>query len=158
MVEPAQPIRLIALDIDGTLVGEDLVIGQRTRSAVREARRRGIYVSLVTGRMAMSAIPFARELELAAPIVAQQGALIRSMPEPGSSRQGRLLYHRTIEPAVTVEIVRWCQARNLTAPLQLPGMDGRWRAGIPHRRVPDVRGRSAPDRRRTSRREPHRDR
>ena len=114
MVEPAAPIRLIALDIDGTLVGEDLIIGSRTRSAIREARRRGIAVSLVTGRMAMSAAPFARELELTSPIVAQQGALIRSMPEPGFNRQGRLLYHRTIEPAVTAEIVRWCQERGLT--------------------------------------------
>jgi hypothetical protein len=115
LVEPAQPIKLIALDIDGTLVGEDLIIGPRTRAAVREARRRGIVVSLVTGRMAMSAIRFARELELTSPIVAQQGALIRSMPSAGSSRSGRLLYHRTIEPAVTVEIVRWCQAHSLTA-------------------------------------------
>jgi Cof subfamily protein (haloacid dehalogenase superfamily) len=113
MVHPALPIRLIALDIDGTLVGEDLVIGERTRAAIREARRRGITVSLVTGRMATSARPFARELELTSPIVAQQGALIRSMPEPGSTREGRLLYHRTIKPAVTTEIVRWCQGRDL---------------------------------------------
>ena len=35
MVEPALPIRLIALDIDGTLVGDDLVIGERTLAAVR---------------------------------------------------------------------------------------------------------------------------
>jgi Cof subfamily protein (haloacid dehalogenase superfamily) len=114
MVEPAQPIRLIALDIDGTLVGEDLVIGPRTRAAVEEARRRGITVSLVTGRMAASAAPFARELGLTSPIVAQQGALIRSMAPTGSSRMGRLLYHRTIEPAVAQEIVRWCQERELT--------------------------------------------
>ena len=30
MIEPVLPIRLIALDIDGTLVGDDLVIGERT--------------------------------------------------------------------------------------------------------------------------------
>jgi hypothetical protein len=114
MVEPALPIRLIALDIDGTLVGEDLVIGTRTRSVVEEARRRGITVSLVTGRMAASAAPFARELGLTSPIVAQQGALIRSMAPKGSPGMGRLLYHRTIEPGVTAEIVRWCQALQLT--------------------------------------------
>jgi hypothetical protein len=115
VVEPVQPIRLIALDIDGTLVGEDLIIGSRTRAAIREARRRGITVSLVTGRMAASARPFAQELELTSPIVAQQGSLIRSMPEAGSSSEGRLLYHRTIRPEVTVEILRWCQERELTA-------------------------------------------
>ena len=39
--EPILPIRLIALDIDGTLVGDDLVIGPDTRRAIRAARRRG---------------------------------------------------------------------------------------------------------------------
>jgi Cof subfamily protein (haloacid dehalogenase superfamily) len=114
MVEPAQPIRLIMLDIDGTLVAEDLVIGDRTKSAIAEARRRGISVSLVTGRMATSALPFARALGLTSPIVAQQGAMVRSMPDVGSKRPGRLLYHRSLRPEVTVEIVRWCRERGLT--------------------------------------------
>jgi Cof subfamily protein (haloacid dehalogenase superfamily) len=114
MVEPRQPIRLITLDIDGTLVGEDLLIGDRTRSAIAEAMKRGIAVSLVTGRMATSALPFARALGLTGPIVAQQGALVRAMPVPGSKRQGRLLFHRSIKPEVTVEIVRWCRERDLT--------------------------------------------
>ena len=34
MVEPRLPILLIALDIDGTLVGEDLVVGRRTMESV----------------------------------------------------------------------------------------------------------------------------
>ena len=114
MPEPQLPIRLIALDIDGTLVGDDLVVGERTRSAVAEAIRRGISVSLVTGRMATSAVPFAQALGLTGPIVAQQGALIRAMPEPGSKRPGRLLYHRPLSAAVTAEVVRWCLERGLT--------------------------------------------
>jgi Cof subfamily protein (haloacid dehalogenase superfamily) len=114
MVEPRLPIRLIALDIDGTLVGDDLRIGYRTRSAIAEAVRRGIAVSLVTGRMATSALPFAEALRLTDPIVAQQGALVRSMPAPGSKRPGRLLYHRSLKSEVAVEIVRWCLKRDLT--------------------------------------------
>ncbi len=62
MVEPRLPVRLIALDIDGTLVGEDLVLGERTVAAVAEARRRDIAVSLVTGRMATSARAFRRSV------------------------------------------------------------------------------------------------
>jgi hypothetical protein len=114
MAEPRLPIRLIALDIDGTLVGDDLVIGARTLAAVAEATRRGIVVSLVTGRMATSAVPFAEALGLTGPIVGQQGALVRSMPAPGSKRPGRLLFHRPLAPEVTVEIVRWCFERGLT--------------------------------------------
>jgi Cof subfamily protein (haloacid dehalogenase superfamily) len=113
VIEPVLPIRLIALDIDGTLVGQDLVIGERTRAAISEASRRGIAVSLVTGRMATSAMPFAEALGLTGPLVAQQGALVRAMPASGSRRPGRLLYHRPLTSAVTVEIVRWCQERQL---------------------------------------------
>ena len=114
MADPVQPVRLIALDIDGTLVGENLVIGPRTRAAIAEARRRGIVVSLVTGRMASSALEFARELDLSAPIVAQQGALIRAMPAAGSDQVGRLLYHRYLRPEVTADVVRWCAENGLT--------------------------------------------
>jgi hypothetical protein len=114
MAEPEQPIRLIMLDIDGTLVGEDLRIGDRTRSAIAEAMRRGIAESLVTGRMATSALPFAQALGLTSPIVAQQGALVRAMPAPGSKRQGRLLFHRSLRPEITIEIVQWCRERDLT--------------------------------------------
>lgn len=113
MPEPALPIRLIALDIDGTLVDADLVIGPRTQTAIGEAMRRGIAVSLVTGRMATSAMPFAEALGLTGPIVAQQGALIWAMPAPGSRGLGRLLYHRPLRPEVTMEIVRWCRERDL---------------------------------------------
>jgi Cof subfamily protein (haloacid dehalogenase superfamily) len=113
MPEPLLPIRLIALDIDGTLVGEDQVIGERTLAAVAEATGRGIAVSLVTGRMATSALPFARTLGLTGPLVAQQGAMVRAMPIHGSSRPGRLLFHRPLKPSVTVDIVRWCLERDL---------------------------------------------
>ena len=114
MVEPRLPVRLIALDIDGTLVDADLVVGARTLAAIGEAMRRGIAVSLVTGRMATSAMPFAEALGLTGPVVAQQGALIREMPGPGSKRIGRLLYHRPLRPEVTIEIVRWCRDHALT--------------------------------------------
>jgi Cof subfamily protein (haloacid dehalogenase superfamily) len=114
MTEPRLPIRLIALDIDGTLVGENLVIGERTLAAVTEATRRGIAVSLVTGRMVTSATPFAEALGLTGPIVGQQGALIRRMPAAASKRPGRLLYHRPLAPAITIEVVRWCLDHGLT--------------------------------------------
>ena len=39
---PILPIRLIAHDIDGTLIGDDLAIGPDTRAAVAAARARGV--------------------------------------------------------------------------------------------------------------------
>jgi len=119
-IEPRLPIRQIALDIDGTLVADDLVLRERTREAVRSAVRRGVHVSLVTGRMASSAWVFAETLGLRDPIVAYQGALIRSMPEPGSGRRrdggppfGRLLVHSPLPTEVARDAIRWCLTNGL---------------------------------------------
>ena len=104
---------MIALDIDGTLVGDDLVIGPDTRRAVRAALARGVFVSIVTGRMVSSAMRFALELGLSAPVVGYQGGLIRAMPEPGSARIGRLLLHRPLGPVAARAVVEWTRDQGL---------------------------------------------
>ncbi len=113
MIAPELPIRLIALDIDGTLVGDDLVIGPRTLAAVRAATDRDIAVSLVTGRMVSSALRFAVELGLTGPVVGYQGGLVRAMPEPDSRRLGRLLLHTPIAAAAARDVVRWTREHGL---------------------------------------------
>ena len=111
--DPILPIELIALDIDGTLIGDDLEIGPRTRAAVRAARQRGVIVSLVTGRMVSSALRYARELELDAPIVGYQGAIIRAMPATDSRRLGKLYVHTPLRADVAREIVSWTRSVGL---------------------------------------------
>ena len=110
---PQFPIRLIALDIDGTLIGDDHAIGPRTLAAVRAAMERDVAVSLITGRMVSSAMRFARELGLTGPVVGYQGGLIRAMPDLDSRRLGKLLMHTPIQPDVAREIVRWTRANGL---------------------------------------------
>jgi len=104
---PVFPIRLLALDIDGTLVGGDLALRDRTAAAVRAAVERGVSVSLVTGRMATSARDFAEVLGLVEPIVAQQGAVIREMTPPGTRGIGRLLRHTPLDGEVAREALIW---------------------------------------------------
>ena len=53
-------IRLVALDLDGTLIGEDLVLRPRVREAVARARAEGVAVTIVTGRMFAAARQRAR--------------------------------------------------------------------------------------------------
>ena len=60
------PIRLVVLDLDGTIIGEDFEIGERTRAAVRAAIDRGTEVAIATGRMPSSAMRFADQLGLTA--------------------------------------------------------------------------------------------
>jgi len=123
--EAAFPVRLVALDIDGTLIGSDARLSPRIRAAVSEAIARGVRVSLATGRRPVSAVGFASQLNLSEPIIAHQGAVIRAMPRrreavrsevvPQRGRVGRLLYHKPMEPDVIRDAIAWCLARDLHA-------------------------------------------
>jgi Cof subfamily protein (haloacid dehalogenase superfamily) len=112
-VEPLLPIRLLALDLDGTLIGEDLVLPERTHRAIVAAVAQGVSVSIATGRMARSALKYARQLGLTDPIVAYQGALIRAMPASDDGRVGRLLVHRPLAAAVTRDAIEWTRSIGL---------------------------------------------
>jgi Cof subfamily protein (haloacid dehalogenase superfamily) len=111
---PAFPIGLIALDLDGTLIGEDLELRPRTVAVIRAARERGVAVSIVTGRMTTSALPFARRLGLVDPIVAYQGALVRALPPPEADpRLGRILAHRPLAADAAREVLTWSKSVGL---------------------------------------------
>ncbi len=111
-VDARLPIRLVVLDLDGTLIGEDFGIGPRTRSAVRKALGRGVEVAIATGRMPSSAMVFAGPLGLRAPLIGYQGALIRTMPKPGR-KLGRILVHTPLSAAVAREVIAWARLRGL---------------------------------------------
>lgn len=55
-------IRLVVLDMDGTIIGPELIVSPRVRRAIAAARARGVMVTLATGRMFDFVRPFAREL------------------------------------------------------------------------------------------------
>ena len=71
-------IRLIALDIDGTLLDSRWELPEANRAAIAEAARRGIEVALVTGRRYDFAMPVARKLDSPLTMIVNNGALIRS--------------------------------------------------------------------------------
>lgn len=68
--------KLVALDLDGTLVGRDLRVTPAVQDAIARMREAGVHGCIVTGRMYRAAIPFARALGFDAPIVCYQGAAI----------------------------------------------------------------------------------
>lgn len=70
-------IRLIALDLDGTLLNSRGELTKRNRVALAQARVRGVAVALVTGRRFRDARPLALELGLDVPLIAHNGALTK---------------------------------------------------------------------------------
>ena len=69
-------IRLLALDIDGTLLRGDKTVSPRTRLAIGRARGDGVRLALVTGRRHPSALRVAEDLGGRVPLVLHNGALV----------------------------------------------------------------------------------
>ena len=72
-------IKLIAIDIDGTLLSTDREVSRKNKEAIARALSKGIHVVLATGRMYSSARQFGYLLPEAMPIIAYNGALIREL-------------------------------------------------------------------------------
>ena len=70
-------VRLIALDIDGTLLDSRWKLPEANRKAIAEATGRGIEVALVTGRRYEFALPIAEQLGSPLTMIVSNGALIR---------------------------------------------------------------------------------
>lgn len=68
--------KLVAFDLDGTLLGEELLLRPRVLSAISQMRERGVQGCIVTGRMYRAALPFVRQLQFTAPVVCYQGAAV----------------------------------------------------------------------------------
>jgi Cof subfamily protein (haloacid dehalogenase superfamily) len=88
-------VRLIALDIDGTLLDSRWQLPEANRIAIAEATRRGIEVALVTGRRYDFAMPVARKLDSPLTMIVNNGALIRS--KEGRTHLRHLLPRSTAE-------------------------------------------------------------
>lgn len=99
MVTPLAEIKLIALDIDGTLLDPGGCITPRVRAAVHAAQRAGIVVALATARRYTGAKQVADALGLELPLIVYDGALIIHYPAR------TMLYSRPLSSHVAGQVV-----------------------------------------------------
>ena len=69
-------IRLIAIDLDGTLLNSRREISEGNRQALLQAVERGVQVVIVTGRRFHSALPLLRQIPCLVTLITSNGALI----------------------------------------------------------------------------------
>src|SRR5712675_1446314 len=80
VVKPfTRSVRLLASDIDGTLLNPQFQIAERDLAALRRARAAGIEVVLVTGRRHTFALPIAQQLGFDLWLISSNGAVTRSL-------------------------------------------------------------------------------
>ncbi len=70
-------IKLLALDLDGTLLNSSGEISRKNLEAIRQAEKRGVLVTIATGRRFRDALPVALQLKLNAPLISHNGALVK---------------------------------------------------------------------------------
>lgn len=92
--------RLVALDLDDTLLDKNLCVSEENRVAIRLAQEAGVHVTLATGRMYRSALPFARELDIEEPLITYQGALVKH------AASGEVIYHRPVPLDLAVDVLK----------------------------------------------------
>jgi hypothetical protein len=80
-------IRLLAVDIDGTLLDSHFQLSSANREALQAAHQQGIEILLVTGRRYTFARPIAEQLGIELILVASNGALIKSLEGETLARQ-----------------------------------------------------------------------
>jgi Cof subfamily protein (haloacid dehalogenase superfamily) len=71
-------IRLLALDVDGTIAGKSNQVSAAVKTAIAAAQNQGIQVAIVTGRMYRSALRFHQAIGSQLPIIAYNGAWIQN--------------------------------------------------------------------------------
>lgn len=98
--------RLVAVDLDDTLLGEDHRISPRNYDAVQRLKDAGVQVVIASGRMHDSTTSFARELGLDGPIISYNGALVKEMAS------GEVYYHRPLPAEHAAAIVDYANEHN----------------------------------------------
>ncbi len=136
-------IELVALDLDGTLLTEDLHYSQRVAAAIAAAQAHGARVTLATGRAFASARPFAAALGITAPLIGYQGGVI------GDPVSGAILHRAAMADADARLAIEQAVAENLDFNLYVNDVvyvrDLRWPNefyarwfGLPIQIVPDL--------------------
>lgn len=99
--------QLLALDLDGTLIGPDLQVRPRDRQAIARAQAAGVRVTIATGRGFPVTQEYARDLGLATPVICYQGGLVKD-PE-----SGEVLYEAELPLDLYAEAVQLANNQNL---------------------------------------------
>lgn len=96
-------IKMVALDLDDTLLDSKLAVSPRACEAIRKAVLQGVVVTIATGRMYCSALPYARQLGLDVPLITYNGALIKSV------MSGETLLHQPVDRELARQVLALCR-------------------------------------------------
>lgn len=98
-------IKLIASDMDDTLLNSKTKLSERNAAAIRKAIDAGIVFLIATGRMYVSVKPYADSLGLDVPLVTYNGALVKG------SKSGKVYYEHPLKLETALELLAYCKEK-----------------------------------------------
>jgi len=104
------PIRLIALDLDGTLIDHEQKFSPRVMRTIAQAQEQGIAITLATGRSPLATRSFAEALNINVPLICYQGGLI-------AESDGRVLHRIALDHNLAAKVITLAQSRGWHATL-----------------------------------------
>lgn len=108
-----EEIKLLVLDIDGTISGKSNTISTPVKQAIAAAQARGIQVAIATGRMYRSALRFHQEINSILPLAAYQGAWIQ---DPATDKIHR---HSTVSREIASQLLDYFEQPQLRSLLSV---------------------------------------
>lgn len=99
--------KFIASDVDGTLVGEDFGLSQRTIDAISELQRRGLFFTLASGRSLHSMRDYLHLVADDMPLITYNGAKI-------VMKDGTVLFEEMLDADCVSRIIDLCWGSSVT--------------------------------------------
>ncbi len=106
-------IKLLIVDIDGTIAGKSNQVSNRVKKAIHAAQAKGVRVGIATGRMYKSALKFHQEIGADFPLIAYQGAWIQD-PATGTTHR-----HLPVPVKIARELIDYFEQSHLFDRLSL---------------------------------------
>jgi Cof subfamily protein (haloacid dehalogenase superfamily) len=98
--------KLVAIDMDGTLLNSEKQISERTRKAIENAKMQGTHIVICTGRILNSALYYSESLDLKNPLIACNGAII-------VDEDRNVIYEKALEREKIREISNLAKLENI---------------------------------------------
>ena len=108
-------IKLLATDMDDTLLAHDLSITPGNKEALEAAEDLGVHIVLASGRSLFSMNPYVKSLGIDSRegyVISWNGSLVTD------ARTQKPLFEHFLETSVIEEVVDWCAERNLSLQTQ----------------------------------------
>jgi Cof subfamily protein (haloacid dehalogenase superfamily) len=100
-----RPIKLIAIDLDGTLLNSQHQISERTEKALNAAIAQGVQIILATGKTFTSGVHIVEKLKLNSPAIFMQGTI-------SYNSDGSLRHQLTLDSSVARQVITFAEDRD----------------------------------------------